>query len=67
MGFKCTSFRDCTFENQTYKINAKYGEGEIPHEAKTGSGPLLLSFSFFADEQSIHKVYSNTYRIQIKY
>ncbi len=23
-----------------------YGEGEIPHEAKTGSGPMLLTFSF---------------------
>ncbi len=23
------------------RLNEKYGEGEIPHEAKTGSGPLL--------------------------
>lgn len=24
----------------------KYGEGEIPNEAKTGSGPILLALSF---------------------
>ncbi|MER5176007.1 MAG: hypothetical protein ABJB76_02705 [Candidatus Nitrosocosmicus sp.] len=28
------------------RLNAKYGEGEIPHQSKTGSGPLLLTFSF---------------------
>jgi len=28
------------------RILEKYGEGEIPHEAKTGSGPVLLTFSF---------------------
>lgn len=28
------------------RIREKYGEGEIPHEAKTGSGPILLSCSF---------------------
>jgi integrase/recombinase XerD len=28
------------------RIYSKYGEGEIPHEAKTGSGPLLLTLSF---------------------
>ena len=28
------------------RIREKYGEGEIPHEAKTGSGPILLCFSF---------------------
>ncbi len=27
------------------RLKEKYGEGEIPHEAKTGSGPLLLTFS----------------------
>ena len=26
------------------RLREKYGEGEIPHEAKTGSGPILLSF-----------------------
>jgi integrase/recombinase XerD len=28
------------------KLKEKYGEGEIPHDAKTGSGPILLTFSF---------------------
>ncbi len=28
------------------RLNEKYGEGEIPHQAKTGSGPILLTFSF---------------------
>jgi integrase/recombinase XerD len=28
------------------RLNEKYGEGEIPHEAKTGSGPILLTSSF---------------------
>lgn len=27
-------------------IRERYGEGEIPHEAKTGSGPILLTCSF---------------------
>ena len=28
------------------RLKEKYGEGEIPYEAKTGSGPMLLTFSF---------------------
>ena len=28
------------------RIKERYGEGEIPHEAKTGTGPILLTFSF---------------------
>jgi hypothetical protein len=28
------------------RLKEKYGEGEIPHEAKTGAGPVLLTFSF---------------------
>jgi hypothetical protein len=28
------------------KLNQKYGEGEIPFESKTGTGPILLTFSF---------------------
>lgn len=28
------------------RLRKNYGEGEIPHEAKTGSGPLLLTVSF---------------------
>ena len=28
------------------RLKEGYGEGEIPHEAKTGAGPVLLTFSF---------------------
>lgn len=28
------------------KLKQKYGEGEIPIESKTGTGPILLTFSF---------------------
>src|SRR5215208_2941170 len=28
------------------RLKDKYGEGEIPHEAKTGTGPILLTTSF---------------------
>jgi integrase/recombinase XerD len=28
------------------RLREKYGEGEIPYEAKTGSGPMLLTLSF---------------------
>lgn len=28
------------------RLKEKYAEGEIPHQAKTGSGPFLLTFSF---------------------
>jgi len=28
------------------RLKKEYGEGEIPHQAKTGSGPFLLTFSF---------------------
>jgi integrase/recombinase XerD len=28
------------------RLKEKYGEGEVPHQAKTGSGPFLLTFSF---------------------
>ena len=28
------------------RLKERYGEGEIPHQAKTGSGPVLLTFSF---------------------
>ena len=28
------------------RLKEKYGEGEIPYEAKTGSGPILITFSF---------------------
>ena len=28
------------------RLNERYGEGEIPYQAKTGAGPILLTFSF---------------------
>src|SRR5829696_157364 len=28
------------------RLREKYGEGEIPYDAKTGSGPILLTLSF---------------------
>ena len=28
------------------RLKERYGEGEVPHEAKTGSGPILLTASF---------------------
>ena len=28
------------------RLKEQYGEGEIPHQAKTGSGPILLTLSF---------------------
>lgn len=28
-------------------LKEKYGEGEIPHEAKTGTGQILLTIFFF--------------------
>jgi hypothetical protein len=28
------------------RLREKYGEGEVPYDAKTGSGPILLTFSF---------------------
>jgi hypothetical protein len=28
------------------RLKDKYGEGEIPHEAKTGTGPILICSSF---------------------
>lgn len=28
------------------RLKERYGEGEIPHEAKTGTGPILLTLSF---------------------
>lgn len=33
-------------EIRNIRLKEKYGEGEIPHQAKTGSGPILLTFSF---------------------
>jgi hypothetical protein len=33
-------------KNKHIRLKEKYGEGEIPYEAKTGSGPILLTCSF---------------------
>jgi integrase/recombinase XerD len=33
-------------KNKNIRLKEKYGEGEIPYEAKTGSGPILLTMSF---------------------
>jgi integrase/recombinase XerD len=33
-------------KNKHIRLNERYGEGEIPYEAKTGSGPILLTCSF---------------------
>jgi integrase/recombinase XerD len=30
------------------RLREKYGEGEVPYEAKTGSGPILLTCSFYS-------------------
>ncbi|MDW0182466.1 MAG: hypothetical protein QOK54_10725 [Nitrososphaeraceae archaeon] len=31
------------------RLKEKYGGGEIPHQAKTGSGPFLLILIIFVD------------------
>lgn len=36
----------CLLKNKHLRLREKYGEGEIPHEAKTGTGPVLLTTSF---------------------
>ena len=38
------------------RLREKYGEGEIPYQAKTGSGPILLtlSFPYIRDWLNIH-------------
>ena len=33
-------------KNKHIRLRERYGEGEIPHEAKTGTGPILLISSF---------------------
>lgn len=35
-----------TVEIRNIKLNESYGEGEIPHNTKTGGGPILLTLSF---------------------
>ena len=36
MGFGCQNSRDHITKIQHIRLKEKYGEGEIPHEAKTG-------------------------------
>jgi hypothetical protein len=39
------------------RLKEKYGEGEIPHDAKTGTGPMLLTTSllmFVIGRMNIH-------------
>jgi integrase/recombinase XerD len=36
----------CLIKNKHIRLREKYGEGEIPHDAKTGTGPVLLTTSF---------------------
>ncbi|HEX2305459.1 MAG TPA: hypothetical protein VHH33_04160, partial [Nitrososphaeraceae archaeon] len=33
-------------KNKNIRLKERYGEGEIPYEAKTGTGPILLTMSF---------------------
>ena len=36
----------CLLKIKHIRLKEKYGEGEIPHEAKTGTGPILLTCSY---------------------
>ncbi len=36
----------CLLKIKNIRLREKYGEGEIPYQAKTGSGPILLTCSF---------------------
>ena len=46
MGFRCKASEIVLLKNKHIRLKEKYGEGEIPHQAKTGSGPIVLTFSF---------------------
>ena len=46
MGSEWTQSRDNSIKAKTYQLREKYGEGEIPHQSKTGYGPILLTCSF---------------------
>ena len=43
------------------RLRDKYGEGEVPYEAKTGSGPMLLtcSFPYIRDWLNVHPFRNN--------
>jgi integrase/recombinase XerD len=44
------------------RLRERYGEGEVPHEAKTGAGPVLLtcSFPYMRDWLNEHPVRNNS-------
>jgi integrase/recombinase XerD len=46
MGLDARAHEVALLQIKHIRLKEKYGEGEIPHEAKTGSGPVLLTFSF---------------------
>ena len=46
------------------RLKEKYGEGEIPHQAKTGSGPILLLFHFLMSEIYLMNIHSSLNRKQ---
>ena len=46
MGLRCQKSRNNLLRIKHIRLRENYGEGEIPHEAKTGSGPILLTLSF---------------------
>jgi hypothetical protein len=42
VGLGCTTSRNTLLKIKHIRLKEKYGEGEIPYEAKTGTGPFLL-------------------------
>ena len=47
------------------RLRERYGEGEIPHEAKTGTGPILLTCSFPYVRDSLFLPVTDCIRISI--
>ncbi len=39
------------------RLREKYGEGEIPCESKTGTGPILLSWDLMAHKGTLSSVH----------
>ena len=39
------------------RLREKYGEGEIPCESKTGTGPILLSWDLMAHKSTLSSVH----------
>ena len=46
MGFDARNHEITLLKIKHIRLRERYGEGEIPHEAKTGTGPILLTCSF---------------------